>query len=190
VNCRFLNAVAGAVPDGTAGATAYRTLVENLRFAARLALPAGITILVEPVDSATLPARLSHRLDGRRRAARHVGCAQISLLYDVGHMHAMGEKVIAMIARHLSRIGHIQIAGCPGAASRSAARSTTTSCSISSTVSGIAAGSAASMCLLRIPRRPELDGAAQSADARTPSRWGIPLHAWRRPDAPAAGKAM
>jgi len=69
------------------------TLVENLRFAARLALPAGITILVEPVDSATLPASCSHRLDGRRRALDTVGARNISLLYDVGHMHAMGEKV-------------------------------------------------------------------------------------------------
>src|SRR5260221_14419133 len=191
VTCRFLNCLAGAVPEGAAGETAYRTLVENLRFAARLALPAGITILVEPVDSATLPASCLTSSTEAVALLDTVRARNVSLLYDVGHMHAMGEKVIAMIARHLSRIGHIQIAGCPGRGEP---------------IGGEIDYDELFDLIDRLGHRgwvgceyvPTADTEAglswmarhKVLTPRTPSRWGIPLHAWRRPDAPAAGKAM
>jgi hydroxypyruvate isomerase len=114
VNCRFLNCLAGATPDGAAAEAMHRTLAENLRFAARQALAAGITILVEPVDIGTLPASYLHSTTDAVALLDEVGARNLSLLCDAYHMHAMGERVTAMIARHLTRIGHIQIAGCPG----------------------------------------------------------------------------
>ena len=114
VNCRFVNCLAGAGANGASDEATRRTLVENLRFAARQALSTGVMILVEPIDTRTLPASYLHNTAHAVSLLDAVGARNVSLLYDVCHMHAMGEPVASTIARHLTRIGHIQIAGCPG----------------------------------------------------------------------------
>jgi hydroxypyruvate isomerase len=43
-----------------------------------------------------------------------VGARDVSLLYYICHMYAMGEPIAPTIARNLMRGGHIQIAGYPG----------------------------------------------------------------------------
>ncbi len=187
VNCRFLNCRAGTVPDGVAGETAQRTLIENLRFAARLGMLAGITILVEPVDRATLPGSVLHRTADAVALLDAVGARNLSLLCDVYHMHRMGENATAVIARHLARIGHIQIAGCPGRAEP---------------IGGSIDYDALFALIDRLGHRgwvgceyvPDGDTEAGLAwmarhkvlTPRTPCRWGIPLSALRRPDAPVA----
>ena len=113
VGCRLLNCLAGSLPRGDDNATALQTLVENLRFAAGQALAAGITILVEPVDTCTLPGSYLHGTAQAVSLLDTVSARNLALLYDVFQMHAMGEAVGPTIARHLARIGHIQIAGWP-----------------------------------------------------------------------------
>jgi len=114
MNCRFVNCLAGARANGASDEATRQTLIENLGFAARHALSAGIMVLIEPVDIATLPASYLHGTADAVALLDAVGARNVSLLYDVCHMHAMGEPVAATIARHLTRIGHIQIAGWPG----------------------------------------------------------------------------
>jgi hydroxypyruvate isomerase len=114
VNCRFLNCIVGAAPHGADGEVTRRTLVENLRYAAQQTRSVGIMVLVEPIDIATLPSSYLHSTADAVTLLDAVGARNVSLLYDVCHMHAMGEPVAATIARHLTRIGHIQIAGWPG----------------------------------------------------------------------------
>jgi hydroxypyruvate isomerase len=113
LDCRFVNCLAGRAPPGADPAELRRTLVENLRFAARLALAAGIIILVEPVDAASVPGAVLTSSAAALAVIDAAGMRNIALLYDVGHMQACGEDVRAAIARHLPRIGHIQIAGAP-----------------------------------------------------------------------------
>jgi hydroxypyruvate isomerase len=111
--CRLLNCLAGPVPRGVDNATALQTLVENLRFAAGQALSAGITILVEPVDTCTLPGSYLHGTAQAVSLLDAVASRNIALLCDVFQMHTMGEAAGPTITRHLTRIGHIQIAGWP-----------------------------------------------------------------------------
>jgi hydroxypyruvate isomerase len=113
VGCRFLNCLAGPLPEGGNDAAALPTLVDNLRFAARRSLAAGITILVEPVDTRTLPGSCLYSTAQGVALLDAVAARNVQLLYDVFHMHATGEPVGPTIARHLARIGHIQIAGWP-----------------------------------------------------------------------------
>jgi hydroxypyruvate isomerase len=113
VGCRLLNCFAGALPRGDDNATASQTLVENLRFAAQQSFAAGITILVEPVDTCTLPGSYLHGTAQAVSLLDAVAARNLALLYDVFQMHAMGEPVGPTIARHLARIGHIQVAGWP-----------------------------------------------------------------------------
>jgi len=116
VGCRFLNCIAGPLPTGHSDAAASQTLVENIRFAARRAMAASVTILVEPVDTDTLPRSCLHSTAQAVALLDAVKERNVALLYDVFQMHAMGEPASSVIARHLARIGHIQIAGCPGRA--------------------------------------------------------------------------
>jgi hydroxypyruvate isomerase len=113
VGCRLLNCLAGTLPEDDDNATASQTLVENLRFAAGQALAAGITILVEPVDTCTLPGSYLHGTAQAVSLLDAISARNVALLSDVFQMHAMGEAVGPTIARHLARIGHIQIAGWP-----------------------------------------------------------------------------
>jgi hydroxypyruvate isomerase len=114
VSCRFLNCLAGVGSNGAGDEATRPTLVENLRFAARHAQSIGATILVEPVDTRTLPGSYLHSTADAISLLDAVGARNVSLLYDVYHMHAMGEPTGAVISRNLARIGHIQIAGYPG----------------------------------------------------------------------------
>jgi hydroxypyruvate isomerase len=113
VGCRFLNCLAGSLPKGNNDATALQTLVENLRFAAGQSLAAGITILVEPVDTCTLSGSYLHGTAQAVSLLDAVSARNLALLYDVFQMHAMGERAGPTIARHHARIGHIQVAGWP-----------------------------------------------------------------------------
>jgi hydroxypyruvate isomerase len=113
VGCRLLNCLAGPLPNADDNATASQTLVENLRFAAGQAVAAGITILVEPVDTCTLPGSYLHGTAQAVSLLDAVSARNLALLYDVFQMHVMGEAVGPTIARHLARIGHIQVAGWP-----------------------------------------------------------------------------
>ena len=111
---RFVICRAGAASAPCVPGLMARTLVENLRFAARTALHSGLHVLLEAVDTASVPGAFPHRTRQAVAVLEAVGARNLSLLYDVAHMHAMGEKPRDAIQRHLPRIGHIQIAGCPG----------------------------------------------------------------------------
>jgi hydroxypyruvate isomerase len=190
VNCRFLNCLAGIRPNGPRDETIRQTLVENLRFAARQAQSVGATILVEPIDTRTLPGCYLHSTADAISLLDAVGARNVSLLYDVCHMHAMGEPIASTIARNLSRIGHIQIAGYPGR---------------EEPISGEIDYDDLLGVIDRIGHRgwvgceyvPNADIEAgltwmsrhKGLTPRTPCRWGIPLSALRRQDSSAGASA-
>lgn len=110
---RFVVFRAGPAPFGAAPGEVDRSLVDNLRFAARYAIAAGLHLLLEPVDITSLPGAYPHLTRQALALIDATGARNLSLNYDVCHMQAMGEPVREMIKRHLPRIGHIQIAGYP-----------------------------------------------------------------------------
>lgn len=187
VNCRFLNCIAGALPDGTTAEAARQTLLDNLEFATRQARAASIIILVEPVDSATLPLSFVPSTGDAVALLDMLATRNIALLCDICHMHAAGEPVAANLRRHLPRIGHIQIAGWPGRGEPG---------------SGDIDYQPLLTLIDRIGYRgwigceylPSADTEAGLAwmarhtalTPATPSRWGIPVHALRRPQLAAA----
>lgn len=190
VNCRLLNCLVGARAVDAGDEAIRQTLVENLRFAAQQALSNSATILVEPVDTQTLPGSYLHGTTQAVSLLDAVGARNLSLLYDVCHMHAMGEKAVSMIARHRARIGHIQIAGYPGRGEP---------------VGGEIDYDELIGFLDRIGYRgwvgceylPDAGTEAGLAwmsrhkvlTPRTPSRWGIPLHALR-PSPPSGERTL
>jgi hydroxypyruvate isomerase len=191
VNCRFLNCLAGVTPTGASDETMRQTLVENLRFAALQAQSIGATILVEPVDTQTLPGSYLHSTAHAISLLDAVGTRNVSLLYDVCHMHAMGEPTASVIARNLARIGHIQIAGYPG-------RGEPTSGEIDydDLLDAIdRVGHRGWVGCEYVPNEATESGLTwmtrhKGLTPRTPCRWGIPLSALRQQDSSAGASAQ
>ena len=113
VNCPRLNCLAGIAPPHASPAKHLDTLVENVRFAAARLKAAGIALMIEPVNTRTIPGffltRSSHAIEVLDRA----GSDNAFLQYDIFHMQIMEGDLARSIERLLPRIGHIQIADVP-----------------------------------------------------------------------------
>ena len=105
-----MNCLAGlAAPD----AEHHEKLVTNLRYAARKLAAAGLALLIEPINTRSVPGFF---LTGTRQAIdvlNAAGEANAFLQYDVFHMQIMEGDLARSIERLLARIGHIQIADVP-----------------------------------------------------------------------------
>ena len=109
-----LNCLSGRAPPDVSDTELRRTFVANLRFAAGATQAAGLRLLIEPVNTRDVPGAW---LCGSAQALDvldEVGADNAFLQYDVYHMQRMEGELAATMARHLARIGHIQISDNPG----------------------------------------------------------------------------
>jgi hydroxypyruvate isomerase len=108
--CPRLNCLAGIAP---AGAGYFDTLVENVRHAAAKLAASGIALMLEPINTRTVPGFF---LTGTRQALEVLdaaGAANAFLQYDIFHMQIMEGDLARTIERLLARIGHLQLADVP-----------------------------------------------------------------------------
>jgi hydroxypyruvate isomerase len=113
VGCPRLNCLAGVVPSGAPADRYRRTLVENLRYAAGELGRAGLDLVIEPINTRTVPGFF---LNGSAQAVAildEVGADNAYLQYDLFHMQVMEGDLARTIGRLLPRIGHMQIADVP-----------------------------------------------------------------------------
>ena len=90
-----------------------RTYVANLRFAAREAARAGLTLLLEPLNHRDAPGYLVSRSDDLARIIAEIGAPNVKLLFDVYHVQIMEGDLIRRVEKHRDIIGHVQVAGVP-----------------------------------------------------------------------------
>ena len=114
LGCRRLNVLAGNRPVGVAEAEMRRTVVDNLKRAAPLGRAAGITLLVEALNTWESPRYfLDHSRLGLE-IVREVGEPNVRLQYDCYHVQRMEGQLIDTLTKNLEWIGHVQIADVPG----------------------------------------------------------------------------
>ncbi len=109
-----LNCLLGKAPAGVPAAELRRTVVDNLRHAAAELDKAGLRLLIEPINTFDIPG---FYLTGSAQALSildEVGAPNAYLQYDIYHMQRMEGELAATLARHLSRIAHVQLADNPG----------------------------------------------------------------------------
>jgi hydroxypyruvate isomerase len=114
LGCRRLNVLAGNRADGIGDAEMRRTVVGNLKRAAPLARAAGITLLIEALNTWESPR---YFLDHSRLGldlVREVGEPNVRFQYDCYHLQRMEGQLIDGLTRNLEWIGHVQIADVPG----------------------------------------------------------------------------
>jgi hydroxypyruvate isomerase len=109
-----VNCLAGKQLESASYDEQWRTLVENVRFAATRLAQEGKTLVVEPINTFDMPGFfLCSTADGLR-LIEEVGATNIKLQYDVYHMQKMEGNLTETLKAHLGQIGHIQIADNPG----------------------------------------------------------------------------
>jgi hydroxypyruvate isomerase len=118
VGCTALNALYGNRIEGVDPAEQDALALENLVLAARAADRAGATLLIEALNAPESPRYPLVSADSAVAVADRVneatGLDNARFLLDLYHLSMNGEDLPAVIERHASRTGHVQIADNPG----------------------------------------------------------------------------
>ncbi len=114
LNCKLINTLVGKARPGQDRETQLELARDNLRWAASKAQDAGITLLVEVLNSFETPGYLLGNTRDALRFITAVGAPNVQYLFDVYHLQRMEGNVSASLQTHAARIGHIQVADSPG----------------------------------------------------------------------------
>ncbi|HLA36052.1 MAG TPA: hydroxypyruvate isomerase [Rhodocyclaceae bacterium] len=114
LGCRRLNCLAGRMPPETSSLKARETLIENLRFAAKVAKRAGIALLLEPLNTRDTPGFFVTTARQALELIAAVAADNLHLQYDIYHAQIMSGDLMRTLEENLTHVGHIQIADNPG----------------------------------------------------------------------------
>jgi hydroxypyruvate isomerase len=109
-----VNCIAGKLPPGLDAAGARATLVANLRHAAGELARAGLTLLLEPINTVDAPGFAVPRPADGAAVLAEVGAANAGLQYDIYHAAMMGDDPVDGLGRYAPVIRHVQFADAPG----------------------------------------------------------------------------
>ncbi len=113
LGCKQMNCLAGVTPPEVDAAKLRETYVSNLRYAAGELERQGMTLLIEPINTRTVPGFYLNKSAQALALMDAVGAANLKLQYDLYHMRIMGDDLAKTIAANLNRIGHMQVADVP-----------------------------------------------------------------------------
>jgi hydroxypyruvate isomerase len=111
VDCPRLNCLAGLAP---ADPEHFAVLVDNVRFAARQLGAAGLQLVIEAINTRSVPGFFLSRSAQAIDVLNAAGEGNAFLQYDFFHMQIMEGDLARTVERLLARIGHIQLADVPG----------------------------------------------------------------------------
>ena len=109
--CPRLNCLAGLAP---ADGAHFAVLVENVRYAARQLGAAGMSLVIEAINTRSVPGFFLSRSAQALEVLNAAGEGNAFLQYDFFHMQIMEGDLARSVERLLPRIGHIQLADVPG----------------------------------------------------------------------------
>ena len=109
-----LNCLVGKTPAGAAPDAVRRTLVDNLRFAAAELKAAGLTLLIEPINTFDIPGFFLNRTQQAVDIIKDVGSDNLFIQHDIYHMQRMEGELANTIKANLPLIKHVQLADNPG----------------------------------------------------------------------------
>lgn len=109
-----VNLLAGKRVAGRSDEEHWQTLVQNARFAATELAKHGIELLIEPINHYDIPSFFINRTEQSLKLLDEIAQPNVRVQYDIYHAQREEGELAATIAKHLARIGHIQIADNPG----------------------------------------------------------------------------
>ena len=108
-----LHVMAGLIAPGEDRARHRETYVENLAYAAKQAGSAGITVVIEPINTRDIPGFFLNRQDEAHAICREVGAPNLRVQMDLYHCQIVEGDLAMKIRQYLDGVGHIQVAGVP-----------------------------------------------------------------------------
>lgn len=114
LGCPLLNCLAGVPPEDVDRATALATLGRNLRVASAQVAAAGLSLVVEPINTHDVPGFLLATVADFVQIRHGAGLDGVSLQLDVYHVVMMKQDPVALLARYGGLVRHVQIADAPG----------------------------------------------------------------------------
>ncbi|HLI13511.1 MAG TPA: 2-oxo-tetronate isomerase [Alphaproteobacteria bacterium] len=114
LGCRRIHAMAGVAPAKMHPARLRETYVSNLKFAAAEAAKAGLTLVIEPINTRDIPGYYLCTSTQALAIIGAVGAANLKLQYDIYHAQIMEGDLAHTFEKNLAMIGHVQIADTPG----------------------------------------------------------------------------
>jgi hydroxypyruvate isomerase len=108
-----IHVMAGLLPSEDLRERHHAVYVQNLAYAAEQAAKAGITILIEPINTRDMPGFFLNRQDQAQAICKEVGAANLKVQFDFYHCQIVEGDVISKLRRDFAGVGHIQIAGVP-----------------------------------------------------------------------------
>ncbi|HEX4781754.1 MAG TPA: TIM barrel protein [Usitatibacter sp.] len=109
-----LNCISGTAAFGEDREALRRTLLSNLRLAAREFKAAGLELVVEPINTRDVPGFLVSRTPEAAALVAEAGEANLFVQCDLYHTAMMGDDPAAILEAHSDVIRHIQFADLPG----------------------------------------------------------------------------
>ena len=107
-------AVLGGADPQRARSEQHRAFAQHLRRAGDAAAEAGMTIVVEHLNEATVPGMLLHRLDETLGLLAATDHPAVRLIFDTGHVAAMDGAVLPRLEQAWPWVEVVQIADQPG----------------------------------------------------------------------------
>jgi len=109
-----LNTLVGIPPPGVSGDEARDTAIANLNRVAPIAREAGMTLLIEALNTVDIPGYWASTVATAARLVQTVNHPNVRLQLDQYHAAMAGEDARECLREYLPLIGHVQIADVPG----------------------------------------------------------------------------
>jgi hydroxypyruvate isomerase len=108
-----LHVMAGAMTNEHTRSEHRASYVANLRHATAEAASAGVTVLIEPINTRDIPGYFLNTQADAHAIREEVGNANLKVQMDLYHAQIMEGDLATKLRRYLPHVGHIQIAGVP-----------------------------------------------------------------------------
>jgi 2-dehydrotetronate isomerase len=91
------------------------TFVDNLAWAAQLAAPVGVQLLIEPINTRDMPGYFLNRQDEAHAVVNEIGSPSLKVQMDLYHCQIVEGDVTMKLRKYLpgKNVGHLQIASVP-----------------------------------------------------------------------------
>jgi hydroxypyruvate isomerase len=113
LDCRRVHVMAGLLPTGADRARHREAYVRNLAWAASQAAPAGVTVLIEPINTRDIPGYFLNRQDDAHAVCAEVGAPNLRVQLDLYHCQIVEGDLTTRLRGHIGAVGHVQVAGVP-----------------------------------------------------------------------------
>ena len=108
-----INCLSGVAPADADQDDVLSMFVENLGYASDELAKEGILLVMEPINTRTIPGFYLNTTAQSLDIMREVGIGQPKIQYDIFHMQIMEGDLAKTIEAELPQIGHIQFADVP-----------------------------------------------------------------------------